>query len=183
MFQEENPSLLVENWVWPRLDIGLPAVQSLGFGIFKLLWHFSITCYLPLGFSSKVTPCTLFRYSKAAAHVAGQCKAAIEYNRTSFAVAVFASNHAYTLPSWCECFYIVIMIVNWYRYITHITACRTAVAAAARESITLVQDTLSWWKIVHKMSRSYNGKKCRLQLLTRQASFPQNSTWKHYDCS
>ena len=38
---------------WPRLDIRLPAVQSLGLeGFFPALTLF----YLSLGFSSKVTP-------------------------------------------------------------------------------------------------------------------------------
>ena len=47
-------------WVWrPRLDIGLPAVQSLGLeGFFFLFWPFSVTCYLSWGFSSKVSSCT-----------------------------------------------------------------------------------------------------------------------------
>ena len=29
-FQKENPSLLVERWVWPQLDIELPVVKALG---------------------------------------------------------------------------------------------------------------------------------------------------------
>ena len=55
-------------------------------GIFPLLWPFSVTYYLSLGFSSKVSsPCTQFRLgsSKAAAHVVvdlqcWHCKALIE---------------------------------------------------------------------------------------------------------
>ena len=32
--------------MWPRLDIGVPAVQSLELeGFFFLLWPFSVTCY------------------------------------------------------------------------------------------------------------------------------------------
>jgi len=40
-FKEKNSSLLVENWVWPQLDIGRPAVQSLGLeGFFSFFGPF-----------------------------------------------------------------------------------------------------------------------------------------------
>ena len=46
-FKEKNPSFLVEKRVWPRLDIGLPAVQSLGLvGFFSFFgpFQFHVIC-------------------------------------------------------------------------------------------------------------------------------------------
>ena len=51
----------MESWVLPRLDIRLAAVQSLGLERFFFpALAFFFTCYLSLGFSSKVTPQNLY---------------------------------------------------------------------------------------------------------------------------
>ena len=67
-FQKENPSLLVESWVCPQLDIRLPIYgwkPGVG-GIFFLLWPFSVACMV---FVLRISV-HLNSLGKAAAHVA-----------------------------------------------------------------------------------------------------------------